>query len=130
MHPLSALSAWDNIQTVAFISGSSCPSVSRGKCLEISVLARQIWESYYNGDGVASVPSLCELRWENGGVEVQWGTRQKTQGKSSTEPSVQILVSPVSKSPEDFYRNVEQENGQEISGSNAMGKRLEVTGPC
>ena len=62
---------------------------------------------------------------------MQWGTRQKTQGKSSTEPSVQILkVSPVSKSPEDFYRNVEQENGQEISGSNAMGKRLEVTGPC
>lgn len=52
---------------------------------------------------------------------MQWGTRQKTQGKSSTGPSVQILkVSPLSKSPEDFCRNVEQENGQEISGSAPM----------
>ena len=48
---------------------------------------------------------------------MQWVTRQETQEK--------VPLDPVSKFPEDFCRNTEQENCQEINGTNAMEKRLE-----
>ena len=42
-----------------------------------------------------------------------------------TENPRKVPLDPVSKSPEDFCRNTEQENCQEINGTNAMEKRLE-----
>jgi len=47
-----------------------------------------------------------------------------------TENPRKVPLDPVSESPEDFCRNVEQENDQEISGCKAMGKGLGVPGLC